>query len=72
MVAVVEMPSGRMLLGTEPWNCRFLKGYRPANFAWLSSMARLFPALDPSDIHSPGERLVARALVEQLPNKVEC
>lgn len=34
-------------------------------------MARLFPALDPSDIDNPGERLVARALVEQLPNKVE-
>ena len=34
-------------------------------------MALLFPALDPSDIDNPGERLVARALVEQLPNKVE-
>jgi hypothetical protein len=34
-------------------------------------MARLFPALDPSDIANPGERFVARALVEQLPNKVE-
>jgi hypothetical protein len=34
-------------------------------------MARLFPALDPSDIDNPGERLVARALVEQLPNKIE-
>lgn len=34
-------------------------------------MARLFPALDPADIENPGERSVAQALVEQLPNKVE-
>lgn len=34
-------------------------------------MARLFPALDPADIENSGERSVARALVEQLPKKVE-
>ena len=34
-------------------------------------MARLFPALDPATIENPGERLVARALVEQLPGGVE-
>lgn len=34
-------------------------------------MARLFPALDFSDIDNPGERVVAEALVEQLPSRVE-
>ncbi len=34
-------------------------------------MARLFPALDPAAIDNPGERFVAQALVEQLPNRVE-
>jgi hypothetical protein len=34
-------------------------------------MARLFPAMNPAEIENPGERSVARALVEQLPNKVE-
>ena len=34
-------------------------------------MARLFPALTPEEIENPGERAVARALVEQLPSKVE-
>ena len=34
-------------------------------------MARLFPALEPDEIENPGERTVARALVEQLPNRVE-
>lgn len=34
-------------------------------------MARLFPALDPAEIENPGERAVARALIEQLPSNVE-
>ncbi|WP_428101270.1 hypothetical protein [Candidatus Rariloculus sp.] len=34
-------------------------------------MAKLFPALDPAEINNPGERTVARALVERLPNRVE-
>lgn len=34
-------------------------------------MARLFPRMDPEEIENPGERAVARALVEQLPNRVE-
>ena len=34
-------------------------------------MAKLFPALNPADIKNPGERTVARALVEHLPNRVE-
>ena len=34
-------------------------------------MGRLFPALDPDDIQNPGERAVARVLVEQLPRRVE-
>lgn len=34
-------------------------------------MAKLFPALIPDEIANPGERTVARALVEQLPNRVE-
>ncbi|WP_428101282.1 NERD domain-containing protein [Candidatus Rariloculus sp.] len=34
-------------------------------------MAKLFPALDPAEIKNPGERTVARALVERLPNRVE-
>lgn len=34
-------------------------------------MARLFPALDPSAIENPGERLVACALVDLLPKRVE-
>ena len=34
-------------------------------------MAKLFPALDPAEINNPGERTVARALVDRLPNRVE-
>ena len=34
-------------------------------------MARLFPALTPDEIENPGERAVARALIEQLPNRFE-
>ena len=34
-------------------------------------MARLFPALRPEQIRNPGERAVARVLVEQLPRRVE-
>ena len=34
-------------------------------------MARLFPALRPEQIQNPGERAVARMLVEQLPRRVE-
>ena len=34
-------------------------------------MAKLFPTLNPADISNPGERTVARALVEHLPNRVE-
>ena len=34
-------------------------------------MAKLFPALNPADIRNQGERTVARALVEHLPNRVE-
>lgn len=34
-------------------------------------MARLFPALTPDEIENPGERAVARALIEQLPNRIE-
>ena len=34
-------------------------------------MAKLFPSLDPGDIQNQGERTVARALVEHLPNRVE-
>ena len=34
-------------------------------------MAKLFPALTPSEIANPGERTVARALIEHLPNRVE-
>lgn len=34
-------------------------------------MAKLFPTLNPADISNPGERTVARALVERLPNRVE-
>lgn len=34
-------------------------------------MARLFPKINPADIENPGEQLVARALVEQLPSRVE-
>lgn len=34
-------------------------------------MARLFPALTPDEIENPGERAVARVLIEQLPNRVE-
>jgi hypothetical protein len=34
-------------------------------------MARLFPKMDPEEIDNPGERAVARALVEQLPNRIE-
>ena len=34
-------------------------------------MAKLFPALTPSEIANPGERTVARALIDHLPNRVE-
>ena len=34
-------------------------------------MAKLFPALNPAEIANAGERTVARALVEDLPNRVE-
>ena len=34
-------------------------------------MGRLFPALHPEEIKNPGERAVARVLVEQLPRRVE-
>ena len=34
-------------------------------------MGRLFPALNPEEIPNPGERAVARVLVEQLPRRVE-
>ena len=34
-------------------------------------MAKLFPTLTPAEIQNPGERTVARALVEHLPNRVE-
>lgn len=34
-------------------------------------MARLFPKIDPDDIENPGERSVAKALLEQLPRRVE-
>ena len=34
-------------------------------------MAKLFPTLNPADISNRGERTVARALVEHLPNRVE-
>ncbi len=34
-------------------------------------MGRLFPALHPEEIQNPGERAVARVLVEQLPRRVE-
>ena len=34
-------------------------------------MAKLFPALNPGEIDNPGERVVARALVEQLPDRIE-
>lgn len=34
-------------------------------------MAKLFPALTPADIANLGERTVARALIEHLPNRVE-
>ena len=34
-------------------------------------MARLFPKIEPDEIANPGERTVARALVEQLPRRVE-
>ena len=34
-------------------------------------MARLFPKIEPDEIGNPGERAVARALVEQLPRRVE-
>ena len=34
-------------------------------------MARLFPALDTGEIENPGERSVARALVDQLPSRME-
>lgn len=34
-------------------------------------MARLFPRIDPEDIENPGERSVAKALLEQLPRRVE-
>lgn len=34
-------------------------------------MARLFPALRPEQIQNPGERAVARMLVEQLPRRIE-
>lgn len=34
-------------------------------------MARLFPKIEPDEITNPGERAVARALVEQLPRRVE-
>ncbi|MDE0660917.1 MAG: NERD domain-containing protein [Gammaproteobacteria bacterium] len=34
-------------------------------------MARLFPKIRPEDIGNPGERSVARALLEQLPRRVE-
>ena len=34
-------------------------------------MGRLFPTLNPDEIKNPGERVVARVLVEQLPNRVE-
>ena len=34
-------------------------------------MARLFPKIDPKEIANPGERNVAKALLEQLPRRVE-
>lgn len=34
-------------------------------------MARLFPSLTSDEIENPGERAVARALIKQLPNRVE-
>ena len=34
-------------------------------------MGRLFPALDPEEIQNPGERAVARVLVEQLLRRIE-
>ena len=34
-------------------------------------MAKLFPSLTPAEIQNPGERTVARALVDHLPNRVE-
>jgi hypothetical protein len=34
-------------------------------------MARLFPAVNPDEIENPGERAVARALIEGLQNRIE-
>ena len=34
-------------------------------------MAKLFPKIEPDEIRNPGERAVARSLVEQLPRHVE-
>ena len=34
-------------------------------------MGRLFPALNPEEIKNPGERAVARVLIERLPRRVE-
>ncbi len=34
-------------------------------------MARLFPRVEPDEIENPGERSVARCLIEQLPRSVE-
>ena len=34
-------------------------------------MAKLFPKIEPDEIENPGERAVARSLVEQLPGQVE-
>ena len=34
-------------------------------------MAKLFPKIDPDEIDNPGERMVARSLIEQLPGRVE-
>ena len=34
-------------------------------------MAKLFPKIEPEEIENPGERAVARSLVEQLPRRVE-
>lgn len=34
-------------------------------------IGRLFPPLHPEEIQNPGERAVARVLVEQLPHRVE-
>ena len=34
-------------------------------------MAKLIPKIHPKEIDNPGERIIATALIEQLPTKVE-